>query len=69
MELVQLLLAIMDREVKQLVEIGYFEQPNVTLIRPETGFDGNLLNWSTGKKLEQHCYEITKEILKNVELN
>lgn len=68
-ELIQLLLAIMDREVKQLIEVGYFDQPNVTLIRPETGFDGNLLNWSTGKKLEQHCYEITKEILKNVELN
>lgn len=68
-ELAQLLLAIMDREVKQLIEVGYFDHPNVTLIRPESGFDGNLLSWSTDKKLEQACYELTKEILKDVKLD
>lgn len=68
-ELFDLLQAIMDREVKQLDEIGYFDHPKVTVIRPESSFGGNLLAWSPGLKLEQHCYEITKEALKNVQLD
>lgn len=68
-ELFDLLQAIMDREVKQLDEIGYFGHPKVTVIRPTSSFGGNLLNWSTDKTLEKHCYELTKEALKNVELD
>ncbi len=68
-ELFDLLQAIMDREVKQLEEVGYFNHPNVTVIRPTQTFGGNLLAWSKNKQLEQHCYELTKEALENVVLD
>ena len=68
-ELFDLLQAIMDREVKQLEEIGYFAHPKVTVIRPTEAFGGNLLGWSKDKQLEKHCYELTMEALKNVVLD
>lgn len=68
-ELFDLLQAIMDREIKQLEEIGYMDHPKVTVIRPEASFGGNLLKWSEGLQLEKRCYELTKEALKNVKIN
>ena len=67
--LINLLNAIMDREVAQLEEMGYFDLPNVTLIRPPSGLSGSLLKWSKNYELRKMCYEYTKEILENVEID
>ncbi len=67
--LLELLQAVMDREVKKLEKLKYFEQPNVTLIRPEKDLGGGLLSWSPKFALRDRCYEIAKEKLQNVEMD
>lgn len=61
--LLELLSAVMERELKELVYQEYFNQPNVTLIKPASNCGGGLLNWSPEFKLRDYCYDLTKEIL------
>lgn len=61
--LLDLLQAVMERELEQLKEIGFFDLPNVTVIRPFSDLGGSLLSWSPGFALRQRTYELTKEIL------
>ena len=65
MGLIELLQAIMDREIVQLEETGYFDNPKITVINPPESYGGGLLNWSPKFKLRQVTYELTKELLKN----
>lgn len=62
--LIDLLQAVMNREIQQLKEIGFFNLPNVTVIQPESDFGGGLLNWSPNFTLREKTYELTKEFLK-----
>lgn len=66
--LLELLQAVMNRELEKLMKIGYFENPKITLIYPQESFGGELLKWSDNFALREHCYELTKEILNNEEL-
>lgn len=68
-QLINLLQAVMEREIAQLREIGFFDLPNVTLIQPPDMLGGSLLGWSPEFKLRESSYEITKELLKNVKIN
>lgn len=63
--LVELLQAVMDRELNKLKTIGYFDNPKITLIHPKESFGGELLKWSNDFALRNHCYELTKEMLHN----
>lgn len=67
--LINLLNAVMDREVVQLNELGFFELPNVTLIQPPSGMTGSLLKWSDNFELRDMCYEYTKELLNDVKIS
>lgn len=67
--LVELLQAVMDRELKQLRELKYFDDPRITVINPPSSFGGGLLNWSPDFKLKETCYSMTKELLENVDLD
>ena len=62
--LLELLDGVMCREYKELQRQCYFEEPNVTLIQPEGDFGGGLLNWSPNFQLRDHCYELTKGLLR-----
>lgn len=68
-QLFNLLQAVMERELAQLKEIGFFELPNVTLIQPPDMLGGSLLGWSPEFKLRESSYELTKELLKNVKVD
>ncbi len=61
--LLELLDGVMNREYKELERQKYFDEPNVTLIQPEDGFGGGLLNWSPKFQLRDYCYELTKGLL------
>lgn len=61
--LLDLLQAVMERELEQLREMGFFDLPNVTVIRPLSDHGGSLLSWSPGFALRQRTYELAKEIL------
>lgn len=61
--LLELLQAVMNRELEKLTTIGYFNDPKITLIHPQESFGGELLKWSDNFALREHCYELTKEIL------
>lgn len=63
-QLFNLLQAIMDREIEQLFESGFFALKNVTVIRPKSNHNGSLFNWSPDFNLRNECYQITKSILK-----
>jgi predicted acylesterase/phospholipase RssA len=67
-QLINLLQAVMEREVEQLKETGFFDLPNVTLIQPPDSLGGSLLGWSPEFKLRDSVYAQTKELLKNVKL-
>lgn len=68
-QLINLLQAVMEREIAQLKEIGFFNLPNVTLIQPSDMLGGSLLGWSPEFKLREASYELTKELLKNVKID
>lgn len=68
-QLINLLFAVMEREVSQLKEIGFFDLPNVTVIQPKESYGGTLLSWSPDFKLRESSYELTKELLKNVKID
>jgi hypothetical protein len=68
-QLLNLLQAVMEREVAQLREIGFFDLPNVTVIQPGDDFGGSLLGWSPEFKLREASYELAKGALKNVKLD
>ena len=68
-QLLNLLQAVMEREVEQLKEIGFFDLPNVTLIQPPDMLGGSLLSWSPEFKLRESAYKLTKELLKNVKID
>ena len=68
-QLLNLLQAVMERELAQLKELGFFELPNVTLIQPSDSLGGSLLGWSPEFKLREASYELTKELLKNVKID
>lgn len=61
--------AVMDREVEQIEEAGYFKIPNITFIQPPSSLSAWLLGWSNKFELRDAVYNQTKEILKNVNLN
>ena len=63
--LIELLQAIMDRELKQLEETGYFDNPKITVINPPDALGGGLLNWSPNFQLRDAVYKQTKELLQN----
>ena len=65
-QLLNLLQAVMEREVEQLRESGFFKLPNVTLIQPPDSLGGSLLGWSPEFKLRDSVYMQTKELLKDV---
>lgn len=69
LQLLNLLQAVMEREVAQLKEIGFFDLPNVTLIQPKDALGGSLLGWSPEFKLREASYQLTKELLKNVKID
>lgn len=69
LQLINLLQAVMEREVEQLKEIGFFDLPNVTVIQPQCNYGGSLLGWSPEFKLRESSYELTKELLKNVKVD
>lgn len=69
LQLINLLQAVMERELAQLKEIGFFNLSNVTLIQPTDMLGGSLLGWSPDFKLRESSYKLTKEILKNVKIN
>lgn len=66
--LLNLLNAALDREFNQLKESGYFDQPNVTLIHPESSWGGNLFSWSENFALRTECYQETIGALNSLEL-
>lgn len=68
-QLINLLQAVMEREVEQLKELGFFDLPNVTLIQPKDALGGSLLGWSPEFKLREASYNLTKELLKNVQID
>ena len=61
--LLEMLAAVMDRQVQQLKESGYLEQENVVLIQPQSSHGGNLLKWSDNFGLREESYNITKELI------
>ena len=63
--LLELLQAVMDREYTVLKKQRYFEHKKITVIQPEDALGGGLLNWSKDFALREHCYQLTKEILKD----
>lgn len=69
LQLINLLQAVMEREIEQLKEIGYFDLPNVTVIQPKENYGGSLLGWSPEFKLREASYELTKELLKDVKID
>ena len=69
LQLLNLLQAVMEREVAQLKEIGFFELPNVTLIQPPDALGGSLLGWSPEFKLRESVYKQTKELLNDVKMD
>jgi len=60
---INLLNAIMDREIEQFNEAGYDKVENVTVIQLPSLLSGGLLNWSEGLELCDAAYEYTKEIV------
>ena len=68
-QLLNLLQAVMEREVEQLKELGFFNLPNVTVIQPPSMLGGSLLGWSPDFKLRESAYNLTKELLKDVKIN
>lgn len=68
-QLLNLLQAVMEREVEQLKEVGFFDLPNVTLIQPPDMLGGSLLGWSPEFKLRESAYVLTRELLKNVKID
>lgn len=68
-QLINLLQAVMDREIQQLQELGFFNLPNVTVIRPQSSFGGSLFSWSPEFTLREESYKQTKGLLKNVKIN
>lgn len=68
-QLLNLLQAVMEREVAQLREIGFFELPNVTVIQPPDDMGGSLLGWSPEFKLRETSYDLAKGVLKDVKLD
>lgn len=62
--LLDLIQAVLEREIEQLQEIGFFNLPNVTVIRPASDFGGSLLSWSPKYALKNETYKLAKEILK-----
>ena len=68
-QLLNLLQAVMERELEQLKELGFFDLPNVTLIQPTDDLGGSLLGWSPDFQLRDSVYQLTKELLENVDLD
>lgn len=66
--LFNLLTACMDREVHQLVELEYFDEPNITLIKPPSALSGKLLGWSNKFELKEEVYRKVREQLKCLSL-
>lgn len=62
--LLELLNSALNREYKELQRQHYFDEANVTLIQPEDGLGGGLLNWSPKFQLRDRCYELTKGLLR-----
>lgn len=61
--LIELLNAVKDRELKELESQHYFDEQNVTLIRPPENYGGGLLNWSPNFQLRDQCYELAKGLI------
>ena len=61
--LLELLNAVMDRELKELESQYYFDESKVTLIRPPENYGGGLLNWSPNFELRDRCYELAKGLI------
>lgn len=68
-QLLNLLNAALEGELSQLKELGFFDLPNVTLIQPKETLGGSLLGWSPDYQLRESTYQLTKEILKDVQLD
>ena len=58
-----LLNAIMDREVEQLQEAGYLDHANVKLIRCDSLLSGGLLKWSDNFELREDAYKVAGNVL------
>jgi len=61
--LINLLITFMDREIHQLRELEYFDEPNVTLIRPPSALSGNMFGWSKGFELKEAVCKQVRETL------
>lgn len=59
--LLQLLSAVMQREVQQFQQIGYKDLQNVVVIQPTQSHGGHLLGWSEDLKMMEQAYQITKK--------
>jgi hypothetical protein len=66
--ILNLINAMANRELDQLVESGFANLSNVTIIQSKEDFGGGLFKWSDGFQLRDFYYNKTMEILKELNL-
>lgn len=64
-----LLYAVMNREIQQFEEAGYRQEPNVTVLQLPTLMTGGLLGWSNEFELRNAAYKLAKSQLDSMKDN